>query len=563
MNHIRSRSTIPSILPSAFWFIAAAACWYCAARCHAISSHNREPSASFAAAGCLLAAFIGGLMVLRALNAGDLRRDHKQIDQQRRESATTHGRARFADADDIKRFGLDTGKGTLLGHYKVNRRQGIDLWYNGENSALTIGPPGSGKATCGSILQLLTNAGSMVVNDPKAELYLVTGDYRRDVLGHDVVLICPHHAMLGAELGVSLKDTRYNPCSIVRDGPTIKDDIEMLASVMLPSPGHAHPQAEFFAISGQTWLIAGCLDLKRRNQPLTLPALSAWLKAPPQAFEKQLSEMMKSDALNGLVSEIGGKLLGTLLNAPEEAQGGLSSSQNATRTFDNFGPLGKHVSGDDFDPTSIKRRPTTVYVCLPSDYIVTHAPWANLVFSTLIEAIGRDRSHARVTLLLDELANLGYMPNLLKAMALYRAQGIRVHGYIQQASQIHRLYGPHGWRDLVGMCDFVQAFGVTEFETCKLLSDMTGQATVEDVSQNLRPSALGGMSAADLSYGQSRTSRVLLTPDEIRTMDSNRQLVIYRNMPALVADKIDYRNRPHLRAAARPNPYYERAKPKS
>ncbi len=155
------------------------------------------------------------------------------------------------------------------------------------------------------------------------------------------------------------------------------------------------------------------------------------------------------------------------------------------------------------------------------------------------------------------------MPNLLKAMALYRAQGIRVHSYLQQASQMERIYGPHGWRDLIGMCDFVQAFGVTEYQTCKLLSDMSGQATVEDVSQNLRPSALGGMSAADLSYGQSRTGRVLLTPDDIRTMPAEQMLLYYRNMAPLIAEKIDYRNRPNLRAAAKPNPYYERAKPKS
>lgn len=562
MGRRTGSTALPSIAPSVLWWSLAAACWYAAAKCHTLGTSGREPGASVYSAGCILAAFIGGSMVLRAFNTGDLRRDYRRIDRQRRESATTHGRARRADASDIKRFGLAGSNGIFLGQYKTGRRRGIDVWYPGENGGLTIGPPGSGKAVCGSIVNLLLNTETIICHDPKFELYAVTAQHRREAMGHDIVLLCPHHATLSTELGIDLRDTGYNPCSIVRDGPTLKDDIEMLASMLLPSPGHANPQAEFFALSGQRCEIAAALYLKVSGQPLSLPAMNAWLMAGPATLEKQLGEMMKSTALNGIVSEIGGKLLSTLANAPEEFQGGLSSAQNALRIYDGWGPLGKHVSRNEFNPASIKRRPTTVYIGLPSDFGVTHAPWINVALSTLLEAVGRDRTNARVTVLLDELGTIGYLPNLLRSMALYRAQGLRVHGYIQQISQIRRLYGPEGWRDLVGLCDFIQAFGVTDYETCKLLSDMMGHATVEDVNQTLRPSALG-MSAADLSYGQSRTGQPLMRPEDIRTLPSHQQLIFYRNMPPLVADKVDYRTRPALRAAAGPNPYYERSKSKA
>lgn len=551
-----------SITPSVIWWAFAAACWYVAAKCHTLGASGREPAASAYAAGCIIAALLGGSLVLRAFNTGDLHRDHRRIDRQRRESATTHGRARLADASDIKRFGLDGQKGIFLGQYKSGRRRGTDVWYHGENGGLTIGPPGSGKAVCGSIVNLLLNTETIICHDPKFELYAVTAQHRREAMGHDIVLLCPHHSTLSAELGIDLPDTGFNPCSIVRDGGSVKDDVEMMASLLLPSPGHASPQAEFFALSGQRCVIAAALDLKVRGQPLNLPAINAWLMAAPKAFEKQLGDMMKSDALNGIVGEIGGKLLSTLVNAPEEFQGGLSSAQNALRIYDGWGPLGKHVSRNEFNPASIKRRPTTVYIGLPSDFGVTHAPWINVALSTLLEAVGRDRTNARVTVLLDELGTVGYLPNLLRSMALYRAQGLRVHGYIQQISQIKRLYGPEGWKDLVGLCDFIQAFGVTEYETCKWLSDMTGHTTVEDVNQTLRPSTVG-MGGADLSYGQSRTGQPLLRPEDIRTMPSHQQLIFYRNMPPLVADKVDYRSRPALRMAARPNPYYERPRPKS
>lgn len=545
--------------PTAFWWGIAAACWYGAARCQTLSQSLHEPLASLAAIGCMFAALFGGKTVLRALNAGDIRRDQRRMDRRRRESATVYGQSRLANARDIVRFGLDSGKGIFLGSYREGRRRATDVWYPGENGGLTIGPPGSGKAVCGSVVNLLLNRETIICHDPKFELYAVTARHRREVMGHEIILLCPHHATLSAELGIDLPDTGFNPCSIVRDGPSVKDDIELLASLVLPSPGHGNAQAEFFALSGQRCVVAAALDLKRREQPLTLSAMNAWLMAPPKAFENQLAEMMQSDGLNGLLREIGGKLLSTLVNAPEEFQGGLSSAQNALRIYDNWGPLGKHVSRNEFNPASIKRRPTTVYVGLPSDFGVTHAPWVNLALSTLMEAVGRDRTHARVTLLLDELGTIGYLPNLLRSMALYRAQGIRVHGYIQQVSQIRRLYGPEGWRDLVGLCDFVQAFGVTEYETCKLLSDMSGQTTVEDMNQNIRPTMRWNTSYSEFSFGQSRSGQPLLRPEDIRTMDSAKQLIFYRNMPPLLADKVDYRSRRKLRAAADPNPYYERA----
>jgi type IV secretion system protein VirD4 len=560
MQHSHSSNSHPVGIPPFVWWPLAGVAGYGALACKALASGHPEPLGSLASIGSLAAGLVGGKLALRALNEGDARRDRRRIDRQREAAANTHGRSRFATAEDIHRFNLSSGKGIFLGSHREGKRKPIDLWYPGENAGLTIGPPASGKAVTSCIPNLLLNPESMIVHDPKFELYAVTADHRRSVMGHDVVLLCPHHETLSHELGIDLPDAGYNPCSIIRDGPTLKDDAELFASVLLPSPGHANPQSEFFALCGQRCVIAANLDLKRKNTPLTLPAINRWLMASAQELNEQLKGMMLSMEMNGLVREIGGKLLTTLLNAPEEFQGGLSMAQNALRIYDSYGPLGRHVSKPGLDPISLKRRPTTVYVGLPTDFGVSHAPYINLTFSTLLESIGRDRSHTRVTVMLDELANIGYMPNLLRSMALYRTQGIRIHGYIQQVSQIRRLYGEEGWRDLVGLCDFVQAFGVTEYETLKLLSEMTGHATVEDVNQTVRPPHWGTLGQAEHSFSHARTGQPLLRPEDIRMLDSGKQLIFYRNAPPILADKVDYRSRPELLRVAKPNPYYERAK---
>jgi len=547
------------VLPFWFWVVAALA-WWAAFRCNGIARIGAAPLPSLWSVASMFCGCLGVRWVLKALADGDVRRDRRRMDRQAAATAKAHGGARLADRHDIKKHGLTRGKGIFLGRYQEGLLYRRDLYYPGENHCLTVGAAGSGKGTSVVVPNLLLNPESMVVTDVKGELHAMTAQYRREVMGHDIVVINPFHETLSDELGITIPDDGYDPAGgLVRPGPTVKDDAELLASLLLPKPANSDAKSDFFIGAGQQELTAGMIDIIRRGQRLTLPGLRAWLMALPETYEAQLLAMAESTAFNGLAREMGSRLLSTLTNAPQQFAGGHACAEDALRLYDSFGPMGAHVSrGDGFSFEIMKERPTTVYVILPSDRGVTHAAWMNLVVSSAIELVGRDRTNKRVTFLMDELANLGYLPNLLRGMAQYRAQGVRVHGCIQQVSQIRRLYGAEGWRDMVGLCDVVQAFGVTEYETCKLLSDMAGQTTVEDVSQNLAPAMAQGLSHASLSYSARRAGVPLLRPEDIRGMAPDKQLIFYRNMPPLIAEKVDYRHRDSLRERADANPYYAR-----
>lgn len=113
MSHTRSNSRMTS--PPGLLWCAAGGCWFGAARCDVLARSLSEPLASLAVLGCMVAALHGGKMALRALNAGDVRRDHRAMDRARRSSANTHGRARLATAKDAARFGLTGSRGVFLG----------------------------------------------------------------------------------------------------------------------------------------------------------------------------------------------------------------------------------------------------------------------------------------------------------------------------------------------------------------------------------------------------------------------------------------------------------------
>ena len=225
--------------------------------------------------------------------------------------------------------------------------------------------------------------------------------------------------------------------------------------------------------------------------------------------------------------------------------------------YDPAGPLGWHVSTTKgFDPTKIKTKPKAVFFVMPSERVVSHATYMNLFLSTAIERMVKDRTNRRVTLFLDEFANAGMIPNLLKYLALFRGQGCRFVFYTQTGtSQITRLYGREGLNDILSMVDCVVAFGIRDNESCQLLSTMAGSDTIKEFSQNRSTDDNG---KPKFTTSANHQSRPLIRPEDIRRLPKDKALVFLDNLPPFLLDKVSYLDRPKMRKLASPNPYYER-----
>ena len=79
-------------------------------------------------------------------------------------------------------------------------------------------------------------------------------------------------------------------------------------------------------------------------------------------------------------------------------------------------------------------------------------------------------------------------------------------------------------------------FGVNDQDSAKLVSDLAGQETVvfETMSRAIDAEETG------LSFGQQHVGRALLTPDEIRTLRPDRQLLFLAGQRPIVAAKLLY-----------------------
>ncbi|RYM07853.1 type IV secretory system conjugative DNA transfer family protein [Sphingobium cupriresistens] len=82
----------------------------------------------------------------------------------------------------------------------------------------------------------------------------------------------------------------------------------------------------------------------------------------------------------------------------------------------------------------------------------------------------------------------------------------------------------------------LQIFGVNDHDSAKLVSDLLGQETVvfETMSRAIDAEETG------ISFGQQHVGRPLLTPDEVRTLREDLQLLFLAGQRPIVAAKLKY-----------------------
>lgn len=181
-----------------------------------------------------------------------------------------------------------------------------------------------------------------------------------------------------------------------------------------------------------------------------------------------------------------------------------------------------------------------------------------MVTGLSIELAARNRTSGnRCLFLLDEFPQT-YLPNVIKAMGIYRAQGIQFWIVVQQISQLIEKYGEAGFRSMAGMSDVISCFGVFESQTTELISRMLGQSTVRGYSQSVSPKLQGGN--FHFNYSASDQGVPLLRSEDVRMLPDDEQLIFYRNLPPVLAKKVPYYTRRQWRRHAGPNPYVRKQK---
>lgn len=453
--------------------------------------------------------------------------------RQKRKQAQTpsgiFGQAAFATLSDCEHAGLRDPQGLYLGLL-----DGQPLFYSGKAHLLTAAPARQGKGINVVIPNLLHFQGSVFVTDPKGELAAVTKDHREKRFGQKVYVLNPWGLH-------GLPQHRYNPMQPLIEAANdpdllrgIADEAKALALQLLPEPEDSRNR--YFREGSRTILRAVMLHLATQDggKFCTLPEMWRVLSST-RRIEKAVDEMVESEALFGMVADMGNDLAGQLEDNADQFADFRQGAVQALDIFDPLGWLGEAVSGSDIDFKELKDGKATVYLVIPQDRIATHGAWLGLVTQQAITSVSRSRGKSKVLFVLDEFANMGRLAGLAESLTALPGLGVRVWAFVQELSELTRLYGPHTARTVLSQAEVKQFFAVQDDQLAKTLSASLGQRTIKT-----RNFSLGKFDHDDIGESLSETGRPLMTPDEIRMMGPDEQLLLIKALPPLRARRLPF-----------------------
>ncbi|MCF8476330.1 MAG: type IV secretory system conjugative DNA transfer family protein [Pseudolabrys sp.] len=434
----------------------------------------------------------------------------------------THGSARFATDKEAAAL-TRAESGLLIGRDPKSKRL---LRYDGPAHLLTMAPTRTGKGVGTIIPNLLTADRSVICVDPKGENARIAGRARQQF---GPVHVLDPFAVTGQP------SAAFNPLDTLDPaGLDVAEDASTLADALVfdepGMAGEAHWNEEAKALIAGLILHSATVEPRERRN---LATLREYLTLAPEAFSALLEDMQASTAASGLVARAANRMLG---KSDREAAGVLSAAQRHTHFLDS--PRMAVVLGrSDFRFADLKRRNVSVFLVLPPDRLSTYSRWLRLLVSQSLTDMARDpaKPAAPVLYLLDEFAALGHLAPVERAMGLMAGYGVQLWPILQDVHQLRATYGQRAGTFLSN-AGVLQVFGVNDHDSARLVSDLLGQETVvfQTMSRALDAEQSG------ISHSEQHTARPLLTPDEVRNMPQQAELLFLAGQRPIVAAKLAY-----------------------
>ena len=394
---------------------------------------------------------------------------------------------------------------------------------NPESHAICVAPTGTGKGRSSLIPQLLTWPGSAVVIDPKGEAAMVTGHYREQVLKQKVVYLDPFKL-------TTKNPGSLNPLDAIRFSGDSPEEFAIMA------PGLLHPDHVSFAkepywdncadalISAILCYILTCEEPDKRH----FPRLRELLMTDDVVYSLAVLLDTKGKSMPPMAHGQISSFLGT---ADVTRSGILSTAQQHLRLLADPCVI-QGLSSTCFDLDQFQRgEPMTIYLILPPTRLTSHGlllrNWLGTLFTV---AMSRERLPKTPTLfLVDEAAALGPMDQLRTAFTLLRGYGVRVMLYLQDLSQLKRLY-PQDWETIVNNAGTIQAFAPSNFVMARQIAEFFGEEC---------------------------------RPQDLLRMTHDEQFILFQGGVFERCRKLDYLNDPVFKGRFKPNPRYEQQAPES
>ncbi|EIV99933.1 VirD4-like conjugal transfer protein, CD1115 family [Thermoanaerobacter siderophilus] len=399
----------------------------------------------------------------------------------------------------------------------------------GDTHCLVIGSTRSGKSRriiLPTIWTLAKAGESMIVSDPKGELYGYSSEYLKK-LGYKVILIDLRNPYRGnqwnpvLEVASKLEAGDYSAASqnawdianiITNQQPHIGVDpiwpqsqesltAALILAVASSAPKEARHLGSAYEILHRLGANGGeLLDKYFKSLPHTHPAASAY------GVTALSEDRLRSSIFTGTAAQL------RLWSDPAVIY--LTSKR-------------------DHDLDAVGKEKAAVFIVIPDERStrnVLATLYISQAYQALVDLANKNggRLPQRVNFILDEFGNLSPMPDFDKKITVAAGRGMRFLLAVQDISQIKAKYRELA-QTITGNCATWVYILTTDLETARIISGKTGQYTIRTESYSSQ------VKHTDYSHGTTEglTGRPLLLPDEVLKWPEGRALILQaRQNPA-------------------------------
>ena len=455
----------------------------------------------------------------------------------------TYGTSGFMSEKEMKTVfnlthDLKNCSGTVLGLYDGKY---ICVPQNGRlNKNIAVyGASGSMKtrAFCiNRILQAVQGGESLIICDPKSELYEKTSEYlrRKNYTVRVFNLVSPENSdswncleeIQGDELMAQLF------CDVIikntgsERGDHFWDSSEMnllKALVLYVEQGYPAERKNM----GEVYKLLTLSSDKELNSLFDMLPPSHPAKAPYSIY-RQASDTVRTGVIIGLGSRL--------------------------QVF-QMKKICKMTAFDEIDLELPGKQPCAYY-CITSDqdsaFDFLSSLFLSFCFIKLVRYADKNCEGGKlptpVHILGEELTACGVIPDLSRKISVIRSRNISMSCVFQNLAGLQNRYPQNQWQEILGNSDIQLFLGCVDELTAKYISDRSGEVSVNVQS---RAKQLNSMRISNYTPQYRETDgvgrRKLLTMDEVLRLPTEKELIIIRGKKLLKADKFDYTKHPEYK----------------
>jgi type IV secretion system protein VirD4 len=488
----------------------------------------------------LLPIFLSGLWI------GGIRQaiEREQFNtEKKKDTSGNFGTAEWADEKECLSFNLYSSQnGIPFGTDEKGR-----MLYYPLKTKMTLSPQGTGKTVCSSIPGLLTHDGPAFIFDIKGELWATTARYRSETLGRKIVVIDPYRLTKSEDFIKGkpenlLFDYTFNPFDFVPEEEYKRDRmINAFASSFVINEKDSGAALHFdenakILIRGYIDFMMKTMPKESRNLQVLFELLSEDQESAMATFAAMTESEGRAAAASNQISRVGTDERGSILSTTYR-QIDWMGDKNIQRTLEK----------SNFDLRDFLKGNMDIYVVLPEDQVKEHNRLVRMMLSLLqsiiVQANPRDLPEKKILFLLEEVAQLGYTPDVEKAIEVLRGRGVVVWAVFQTMTQVKKFEKP----DLFTGAHFKQLFTLDDPDTMEWMQKLGCTETVltKTISANTGDSkqrfqVLGGTVSKGDGESIQETGVSLIKTNEIREMPPDEQFVFLHGIKPIRCKKLYY-----------------------